>query len=362
MSWLRLTPSLVLAVLLTVSGCTYGPGDGGETEPAAPAPADTRAASTEGAPRLLETVAAGEDLRYVLEYRGVKFQVIAGESGLFGIKVLAPNGDLPWYNLYLSFSPRKPRPRLHSPDEIVPPEQHHLDYIPEGLRDYVLKAQELALFLAPGRPVTGEASAQLPRARTVLKGVELSPRAANELALFARTDRIHVGENLRLPMEGVPEEVVKQGFFKLKDSVATAVYLPQGSYLILKLPTTGYNSSFALLYARDEPLVGFAQTYRRGLGKVEQMLTYSGGSLASTYYTEEAAASGLAIPQALRTAAGGLLALLDSGQVVPPSEMRNDLVILATIVRSREEATSFEVQVSERRGIDYVLDAFEQGK
>ncbi len=351
-----------VAFLHLFGGCA----DVSDKTNAASSPSDvaTDQASTEesGPPRLVAKVAAGEDMRYVLDYQGLKFHIVSGDSGILGIKYLVLQEDVVWDNLWITFSPRRERPRAHSAEELVPATEKNLDYIPEGLREYVRKAQEMALYLAPDEPVVGSEAAFPAERPPVIVGVNLSPIAVNEMAIFARTDRLCVVQNYRFHVDELPEELWQHSWLKLNETLALVAYTPGSSWFRAKLITHGFNSSFLVLQKSPEDIVGYAQTRRRGMTEVEECISSREGFLTKTCYTDEAALMELAIPKGLPEPAGNLLILLDAGLIDLPEGLQTETVALATALRDREQVDDYMMQREGRRGIDSILQEHERGE
>ncbi len=351
-----------LAWLALFAGCTYeADKTSATTSPTAIAPEQT--APEDGKlPRLVEKVKAGADTRYVLDYQGLKYHIIGGDLGLFAVKLLAPQDDLAWDSLWMAFNPRRTRPRTHTAEELVAGDEKNLDYVPEELRDYVVKAQELALYLTPRKPATGNETSSLPKQPTVITGVNLSPVAANELAIFARTDCLYIAQNLRFPAKGIPAELSHGGLIKYNESLATGAYTPKGEWFRLRLISRGNSNGFLVLQEASGDIVSYAQTPLRGLGQIEETISNRGGFLTTTFYTEQAAEKGLTIPASLREAGGILLALLDADVLQPPADLRAEAVAFAMALRDRERVNDFVLEPSDERGIDHVLKLFETGE
>ncbi len=80
-------------------------------------------------PELLRSEKVGDDNRYVVAFEGQEFHIVAGEKGIFGIKIPAPAEAQRWTSLWLDFYPVYPRQRNHQVDELSA-QTTSFDYVP----------------------------------------------------------------------------------------------------------------------------------------------------------------------------------------------------------------------------------------
>ena len=357
--------AVLFAALSLCVGCTYT--DSGEDTPhvAGPPPEPSTLTTKEDpAPKFVSKSDAGEDTRYVLSYRGRVIHIIAGESGLFGIKVMADEGEISWDNLWLTFSPRRVRPREHTEDELAPEGEVNLDFVAEEIRGYVQDARQLALHLAPQTPQTGEKAASPPRARSVIREINLPPVAANELAIFARTENLTVTQNLKVPTQEIPGDP-SNWHIQFKEFAASTTYVPAGAWCLFKVVVRHARTTFFVLRDAEGSSTGYVEFYARSSkGQsptiLDQFATSKGGIISVTYY-EPVEGDPLIIEEEVRTAGGIAQSIIDGDLLIPPETFRQQLLVLVTLIKEREKASSYKIQREGLRGIDPILQEFEVG-
>jgi|GEM_PF-2113662 len=354
---------LVAAVALCV-GCTYTDSGEDAVETSSPPP-DPSALTTreDPSPRYVSQMEVGSDIRYILSYRARAVHIFAGESGLLGVKIIADRSETTWDSLWLTFSPRQVRPREHSEDELAPEGQINLDFVPEEFRGYVQDAQQLALYLAPQTPRTGEEAASPPRAKAVISKVDLPPIAANELAIFARTANLTVTQNLKIPAHDIPTKLSSKGNIRFNECVSNVSYVQNGAWASFKVVLRNSHNIFYVLRDRSGRYTGYVEGYKHIPGRtneivLEQLITIAGGSLSIDYY-EPVTGDPAALLSQLRTTAGIALSVIDEGLLEPPEDFKNEYIVAATLLIDREKANAFEVKREGPRGIEPILQRLE---
>ncbi len=357
----------ILAAALTLCvGCTYT--DGGEDAGSAiTASSDSTLATTreDSVPVFVSKAKVGKDTRYVLSYRGREVHIFAGESGLLGVKVVADESEASWNSLWLAFSPRRVRPREHGEDDLAPDGGVKLDFVPEELRGYVQDAQQLALHLAPQTPRTGEEAASPPRSRAVIREVQLPPIAANELAIFARTDRLAVTQNLKFPAREAPGEMTNRGSIKFERCVSSVTYVPAGAWASFKLVLRDSHTVHYVIRDQAGDYTSYTEAYAHKRGDtleivLEQLVTNKGGTLSIDYY-EPVAGDPMVLSNQVRRAAGITLSLLDAGVLDLPEDFKRQLIVTTTLLMEREQVSDYKVQREGPRGVEPILQEFESG-
>lgn len=355
---------LVTALALCV-GCTYTDGGEDTVEVTSPPP-DPPALTTkeDPVPKFVSKTESGVDTRFVLSYHGREIHILAGESGLFGMKVMADESETSWENLWLTFSPRRVRPREHGEDELALESELSLDFVPEELRGYVQDAQQLALHLAPQTPRTGEEAASPPRARNVIRDIKLPPVAANELAIFARTDKLAVTQNLKVHTPDMPGEPGKS-HIQFEEFASSITHIPAGLWLSFKVVVRRRSTTFFVLRDVEGNYTRYVESYAsvsnaRFPNVLQQLVTYKSGIFSATYY-EPVSGDPLILSKDLRTVAGITRSMLDENLLQPPEALRHELYVLTTLLAEREKVNDYKIQREGPRGVEPLLQEFEGG-
>lgn len=359
-----MTLAILAAALALCVGCTFTDSSEEVIEVAGPPP-DPSALTTrdDPSPKYVSKAEVGSDIRYILSYRGRAVHIFAGESGLLGVKVLADRGETTWDSLWLTFSPRAVRPRAHSADELAPEGQINLDYVPEGFRGYVQDAQQLALYLAPQTPRAGEEAASPPPARAVITKVNLPPIAANELAIFARTAKLTVTQNLKIPAHDVPAKLSSKGNIRFDECVSNVSYVQSGAWASFKLVLRNSHSIYYIVRDQPERYTTYVEVYKHIPKKtdeivLEQLITVDGGTLSIDYY-EPVAGDPIALSNQVRMASGIALSMIDEGVLEPPEDFKKEFIVTAALLVDRENANDFEVEREGPRGTGPILQQLE---
>ena len=358
--------AMLIAALALCVGCTYTD-DGEDTIEVTGPPPDPSAltAKEDPSPKYVSKSEVGPDVRYILSYRGRTVHIFAGESGLLGVKMVADRGETTWDSLWLTFSPRSVRPREHGEDELAPEGEIRLDFVPEELRGYVQDAQELALHLAPQTPCTGEEAASPPDARAVISNVDLPPVAANELAIFARTGKLTVTQNLKIPAREIPTTMSSKGYIRFNECVSNASYIPSGAWATFKLVVRDSHTIYYVLRDQAGDYTAYAEAFPRIPGKIDeivltQLITAEGGILSVDYY-EPVSGDPMVLSLQTHKMAGITLSMLTEGVLDPPDDFENELIIAATLLTEREKVNDFEIKREGPRGVELILQALEGG-
>ncbi len=240
-----------------------------------------------------------------------------------------------------------------------------LDFVPEELRGYVQDAQRLALHLAPQTPRTGEEATSPPRSRAVIREVHLPPIAANELAIFARTDRLAVTQNLKFPAREAPGAMTNRGSIKFERCVSSVTYVPAGAWASFKLVLRDSHTVHYVIRDQAGDYTSYTEAYAHKRGDtleivLEQLVTNKGGTLSIDYY-EPVAGDPIVLSNQMRRAAGITLSILDAGVLDPPEDFKRQLIVTATLLKEREQVSDYKVQREGPRGIEPILQEFESG-
>jgi len=358
--------ALLAAALTLCAGCTYT--DGGEdTAEATSPPPDPRALTTreDPSPKYVSKAKVGSDMRYILSYRGRAVHIFAGESGLLGVKIIADRGETTWDSLWLTFSPRRVRPREHNKNELPPEGEVNLDFVPEDLRGYVQDAQQLALHLAPQAPRTGEEAVSPPEVRAVISEVALPPVAANELAIFARTGKLVITKNLKIPARDIPSALNSKGYIRFNECVSNVSYVPTGAWATFKLMVRDRHTIYYVLRDQSGAYTAYAESYDHVPGRrekivLDQLITNNGGILSANYY-EPVSDDPMVISLQTRKMAGIAMSILDGGVLEPPEDFKHKLVVFTSLLTEREQVNDFNVVREGPRGVEPILQEFESG-
>ncbi len=350
-----LVAALLALLLVALASCKQQqPSSSGRVKPL---PKVSEAVGSSVSPELLRAEKVGDDTRYVISYNGTEFCIVAGEKGIFGIKVVAPADAQRWTSLWLDFYPGIPRPRPHTIGEIST-RNASLDYIAEDYRSYVFKAKELAAKLAPQDPQVGEAAKSPRAARLKLKGLDLPPVAANELAIFARTNNFMVRVNEIFPARSLPGKVetLDGGEIRLSQGSSALGFSPNASWAHMKLGIKLYETNL-LIIKRDsgfECYLDFSK-YRGSYVDLEAIIKFDSGLVGITRFDPVKPGDEKLIGDEYRRMSGMMLALLDSQLFEPPQELKRELLTALTAINQKDTAHSYAHMKERKGGVEDIL-------
>ncbi len=309
-----------------------------------------------GKPTITKTEKVGEDdTRYVVSYQNAEFQVVGGETGLFGIKVVTPDKNLPWDSIWLDFFPQRPRPRAHTIEELSGGDPR-MEYVPEELRKYVLLARDLTSKAAPQEPQVGDAAANPRSYKMKIAGMKFPPKAANELAIMSRTDKTLVIANLKFPAKPLPGKVQEAGFLRFGDSLSQLGFSSDATWARLRMGVRAYDLGILMLKrgGRVTCYLDFFKN-RDAFKDLEAVISVDNGKINLQRYGQVKTGEEKIIPMEYREDAGFMLVLLDNQIYAPPTELKDALVTALTLINTKESADTFARLTVRAGGIEDIL-------
>jgi hypothetical protein len=306
-------------------------------------------------PTVMKTEPAGEDMRYVIRYQNTEFQIVAGEKGIFAFKVMPPDENAAWSDIWLDFYPQRTRPRTHEASEILGGDPR-LEYVPEDIRKYALFARELALKAAPQEPQVGEDSLKPRGYKMKIAGLRLSPAAANEMSIFGRLDRMHIVQDTKLPARPLPEKVTELGFIRFGDGVSQLGYTPEATWARLRMAIRTFETGLLAIKrgGRIVCVIDFSKIDAASKN-LEAVFTVDNGRLNYMRFGQTKAGEEKVIPQEFREDAGLLLAVLDNQLYNPPEEFRKELTTALLLLNTKKSADTFGLLAERKGGIEDIL-------
>lgn len=344
-----------LTLLLCAASCKQQPPS--STTIVKPLPKGGQVTVTPGKPALLSSEKAGDDQRYVISYEDQEFHLIAGEKGIFGIKILAPPGTQQWSSLWLEFFPAYPRQRSHEIGDLSA-QAATFDYVPESYRSRVVKARELANHVAPQRPQVGKA-ANSPRAANLkLKGLDLPPIAANELAIFGHTANLSVIVKQPLPARPLPANIKDIGELRFTGGVSEEGYTPEASWTRMKMSIKYYDVGLMAIKQRSGAIDCYLEFYkpRDNYKDLTVLLKFGGGMINITRFDPVAPGKEKEIDEDYRMIAGMLLTILDNQLFDPPAEFKTNLTTALLSISQKGVANTFSLKKERSGGIEDILN------
>jgi hypothetical protein len=307
-------------------------------------------------PTITKTEFAGEDdTRYFVNYQNTEFQIVGGEKGLFGMKVIAPDKSMPWDSIWLDFFPQRSRPRTHTVDELSggDPSQN---YVSEDIRKYVLLARDLALKAAPQEPQVGDAAVNPRGSRLKISGLDLPAKAANELAIMARSDRSFVVVNMKFPVKPLSSKRQNPGFLQLDGALSQLGYTPDASWARLHASVKLYEMG-VLMLKRGGRITCYLDFYKRRdkYEDLEAVISVANGRINLQRYGLVKPGEEKTIPLEFRQDAGMVQAIIDNQFYDPPKEFKDALVTALLLINAREKADTFAQLAEPKGGIEDIL-------
>jgi hypothetical protein len=307
-------------------------------------------------PTITKTEFVGEDdTRYFVNYQNTEFQIVGGEKGLFGIKVIAPDKSMPWESIWLDFLPQRPRPRAHTVEELSSGDPR-LEYVPEEMRRFVVMARELALKAAPQEPQVGDAAANPRRYRMKISGLELPSKAANELAVMSRSDKPLVLANMKFPVRPLPGKVQDGGFLRFGNAISQLGFTPDASWARLRMGVRTYEMGILML-KRGGRVTCYVDFYklRDSFRDLEAVMSVDNGRISLQRYGVVKPGEEKIIPLEYRQDAGMVQVILDNQLYTPPTEFKDALLTALTLINTKETADTFAQMTERKGGIEDIL-------
>jgi hypothetical protein len=307
-------------------------------------------------PELLRSEKVGDDTRYVVSYEGQEFHIVAGEKGIFGIKIPAPADTKLWSSLWLDFYPVSPRQRIHKPEELST-QAISYDYVPEEYRSLVQKANNLAGILTEQRPQVGD-SAKSPRgARLKLKGLDLQPVAANELSIFRHTNNLLVIVNEPFPMKTLSGEFNETGEMRFREGLSELGYTPDASWARMKMGIRLFDVGLMAIKKSDGGIDCYLEFRKLNDDHHDlvALIKDEGGLLNITRFDPVAPGKEKSIDNEYRMVAGMLLTVLDNQLFDPPAEFKTELTAALMMINQKDAANTFALKKERSGGIEDIL-------
>ncbi len=113
------------------------------------------------------------------------------------------------------------------------------------------KASKLAGVVAPQSPQVGNAAKAPRAAKLKLKGLDLPPIAANELAILGHTGDILVVVNETFPMRPLPGKVKDVGDMRFGGGFSEMGFSPDASWVRMKMGIKLFDVSLLAIEKRD---------------------------------------------------------------------------------------------------------------
>lgn len=321
-----------------------------------PLPKGGRVAVSPEKPELLRSEKVGDDTRYVVAFEGQEFHIVAGEKGIFGIKIPAPANTPRWTSLWLDFYPVYPRQREHKIADLSA-KAVSFDYVSGDFRGFVQQASKLAGLIAPQKPQVDSAAISPRAARLKLKGLDLSPIAANELAILGHTGDILVVVNETFPMRPLPGKVKEVGDMRFSGGMSEMGFSPNASWSRLKMGIKLYDVGLLAIKQQNGGITCYLEflKVRENYRDLVALIKYEGGLINITRFDPVTPGKEKLIEDEYRTIAGMLLTVLDNQLFDPPQEFKTDLVAALTAINQKGTAQTFALKTKRSGGIEDIL-------
>lgn len=346
--------ALCLTLLLCASSCKQQQIP--STTRVKPLPKGGQASITSEKPELINSEKAGDDTRYKVSYEGQEFHIIAGEKGIFGVKIPAPANTQRWTSLWLDFYPVYPRQRSHQVEELTA-QTATFDYVAADYRTYVQKASKLARIVAPQSPRVGNAAKAPRSAKLKLKGLDLPPIAANELAILGHTAEIVVVVNEEFPMRPLPGKIKDIGEMRFGGGLSEIGFCPDASWVRMKMGIKLYDVSLLAIKQLDGSIVCYLEflKLRDNYKDLVALIKYEGGLINITRFDPVAPGKEKQLDEEYRMMSGMLLTVLDNQLFDPPQEYRKELIAALTAFNQKDTAHTFALKKEREGGIEDIL-------